>query len=111
MNNQQPKKKKFNWWWLVIGLIVIFLLINLTMPTTNVKSISLTQLRDDTAVKYDEAIGDYVVDTTAENKIYGAYKVENTYYLVYKTTMEGRNAQHVLTAKEIKSIENTPANI
>ncbi len=111
MNNQQPKKKKFNWWWLVIGVIAVFLLINLTMPSTNLKSISLTQLREDTAVKYDTNEGHYLPDTTKENKIYGAYKVDNTYYLIYLNTINGTNEQHKLTAKEIDAIKNNPAQI
>ncbi len=105
MNNQQPKKKKFNWWWLVIGLIAIFLLVNLTMPSKNLQSVSLTQLRDDAAVKYDQANGEYVIDTTLENKIYGAYKVDSTYYLLY---LENANA---LNNNEKKSIIDNPANI
>ena len=108
MNNQQPKKKKFNWWWLVIGLIAIFLLINLTTPSTSLESISLTQLRKDAGVKYDEKVGDYVVDSAGENKIYGAYKVEATYYIIYQSTMDGKNTNHTLTAKEIDSIKQNP---
>ncbi len=111
MNNQQPKKKKFNWWWLVIGLIAVFLLVNLTTPSTKLKSISLTQLRQDAAVKYDETAGDYIVDTSLENKIYGVYKVESSYYIIYNSTMSGTNQQHNLTAKEIEAIMQNPANI
>jgi len=108
MNNQQPKKKKFNWWWLVIGLIVIFLLINLTTPSTKISSISLTELREYAAVKYDDTIGDYVVDDTATNKIYGAYKVENTYYIIYTNTMETNTR---LNIDQQNSIRSNPANI
>ncbi len=111
MNNQQPKKKKFNWWWLVIGLIAVFLLVNLTTPSTKLKSISLTQLRQDAAVKYDETAGDYIVDTSLENKIYGVYKVESSYYIIYNSTMNGTNQQHNLTAKEIEAVMQNPANI
>ena len=109
MNNQQPKKKKFNWWWLVIGLIAIFLLVNLTTPSTNVKSISLTQLRQDADVKYDETIGEYIIDPdTNLNKIYGAYKVDSTYYIIYNETM---SANSRLNAKQQASIQSNPANI
>ncbi len=109
MNNQQPKKKKFNWWWLVIGLIAIFLLVNLSTPSTNVKSISLTQLRQDADVKYDETVGDYIVNPdTNTNKIYGAYKVDSTYYIIYNETM---SANSRLNAKQQASIQSNPANI
>ena len=59
MNNQQPKKKKFNWWWLLIGIVAIFILVNLTTPSRNLKSISLDQLRDDSGVAYDSTTGEF----------------------------------------------------
>lgn len=111
MNNQQPKKKKFNWWWLVIGIIAIFLLVTLTTPSTKLKSISLTQLRNEAGVEYKEETGEYVKKVNGENKIYGVYKMENNYYLIYLNTMNGTNPQHVLKAEEITNIVNNPANI
>ena len=111
MNNQQPKKKKFNWWWLVIGIIAIFLLVNLTTPSTKLKSISLTQLRNDAGVEYKEETGEYVKQAGDQNKIYGAYKMENNYYLIYLSTMNGTNPQHILKAEEITNIANNPSNI
>ena len=109
MNNQQPKKKKFNWWWLVIGIIAIFLLVTLTTPSSKLKSISLTQLRNDAAVEYKD--GEYVKRTDAENKIYGAYKMDNNYYIIYLSTINGTNQQHLLKADDINNITNNPANI
>ena len=109
MNNQQPKKKKFNWWWLVIGLIVVFALVNLTTPSTKLDSINLKQLREDAGFVYNTETQDY--ELTGTNLIYGAYKVESTYYIVYQSTMNNKNPDHVLTAKEIESIRLHPSNI
>ena len=82
MNNQQPKKKKFNWWWLVIGLIVIFLLINLTTPTTKLDTISQDEFESAAGVKLVD--GNY--QQVYESKIYGVYKVGTTYYVLYNET-------------------------
>lgn len=109
MNNQQPKKKKFNWWWLIIGLVVVFLLINLTSPSTELDSMSLTELRQSAGVVYDETTGEYKAD--GENKIYGAYKVESDYYIIFKSTVEGTNPNHMITAKEIETIKNDSSYI
>ncbi len=114
MNNQQPKKKKFNWWWLVIGILAVFLLVSLTTPATKLKQISLTQLRNDANVEYSELHGEYVKKTDGENKIYGAYKEDSTYYIIYRTTMQENgtsNPQHLLKAEEIIKIKENPAYI
>lgn len=103
-NQQQPKKKKFNWWWLVIGLIVVFLLVSLTKPSTKLKSISLTQLREDAGATYNTGTGEYEIDRT-KNKIYGAYKIESTYYLLYIDTF------NQLTLNEQKAIDQSPSYI
>ena len=108
MNNQQPKKKKFNWWWLVIGLIVVFLLVNLTMPKSSVKSIDIDQLKKDADVSYDTDKGHYVAN--GDNKIFGFYKVENTYYIIYKDTVDD-NKQSRLNLNERKSVRENAVNI
>ncbi|MCM1404068.1 MAG: ATP-dependent zinc metalloprotease FtsH [Prevotella sp.] len=113
MSNQQPKKKKFNWWlWLAIGLIVILLLVRLTQPSTTLPSISITQLAEDAGVEYNPATGDYIqsADTT-KNKIYGAYKVESTYYIIYLDTADGTNQDHLLTAEQCITIAQNPSAI
>jgi len=107
-NQQQPKKKKFNWWWLIIGLVVVFLLINLTSPSSDLPSMTLTELRENADVSYVD--GEYKVGT-GENKIYGAYKVESDYYIIFKSTMEGTNTNHIITAKEIENIKNDASYI
>ena len=109
-NQQQPKKKKFNWWWLVIGIVIVFVLINLTSPSTKLQSISLTELRENAGVVYDPTTGNYKAE--GENKIYGAYKVESTYYIIYNSTMgEDPNVQSRLTLTEQESIKQNPSNI
>ncbi len=109
MNNQQPKKKKFNWWWLLIGIVAIFILVNLTTPSSNLKSISLDQLRDDAGVAYDSTTGEFA--KIGDSKIYGAYKIDSTYYIIYQNTISGTNPEHVLQLKEIEAIKNDAANI
>lgn len=108
-NQQQPKKKKFNWWWLVIGLVAIFVLVNLTSPSKKLDSMSLTELRESAGVTYNESTGEY--EATSDSKIYGAYKVENTYYIIYNSTMNNENTQNVITAKECEQIKNDPSCI
>lgn len=108
-NQQQPKKKKFNWWWLIIGLIAIFLLVNLTSPSTELPNMSLTELRENADVSYNETTGEY--NAGSGNKIYGAYKVESNYYIIFKSTMEGTNTNHVISAKEIDLIKNDTSAI
>ena len=108
-NQQQPKKKKFNWWWLIIGLIAIFLLVNLTSPATELPKMSLTELRQNAGVSYDENTGEYKAD--GDNKIYGAFKVESNYYVIFKSTVEGTNTNHMITVKEIETIKNDPSYI
>ena len=109
MNNQQPKKKKFNWWWLLIGIVAIFILVNLTTPSRNLKSISLDQLRDDAGVAYDSTTGEFA--KIGDSEIYGAYKIDSTYYIIYQNTISGTNPEHVLQLKEIEAIKNDAANI
>ena len=108
-NQQQPKKKKFNWWWLIIGLIAIFLLVNLTSPATELPKMSLTELRQNAGVSYDETTGEYKAH--GDNKIYGAFKVESNYYVIFKSTVEGTNTNHMITVKEIEIIKNDPSYI
>lgn len=99
MSNQQPKKKKFNWWWLVIGLLAIFVLVNLTTPSTKLQSISLDQLREDAAVATNP-YGEYSrTNPPTQTKIYGAYKEGSSYYLLYLDTY------NQLTLNERKTID------
>ncbi len=108
-NQQQPKKKKFNWWWLVIGIIIVFVLINLTSPSTKLDSISLTELRQNAGVVYNPETGEYKAE--GENKIHGAYKVESTYYIIYNSTMGKDGVESRLTLAEIESITQNPSLI
>ena len=108
-NQQQPKKKKFNWWWLIIGIALIFVLVNLTNPKTDLDSMSLTELREAAGVTYDSTTGEYT--NTGVNEIYGAYKVENNYYIIFKDTVDGKNKDNLLTAKEIETLKNDPSYI
>ena len=102
-NQQQPKKKKFNWWWLVIGLIIIVLLVNLSSPSTKIPAISIDQLEVDAGV----SLVDGKYEITGQNKIYGVYKVENTYYIIYNSTMGlDSTVKSDLTANEIKAIKD-----
>ncbi len=108
-NQQQPKKKKFNWWWLIIGIALVFVLVNLTNPKTDLDSMSLTELREAAGVTYNATTGEYT--NTGVNEIYGAYKVENNYYIVFQDTKDGKNKDNLLTAKEIEILISDPSYI
>lgn len=104
-NQQQPKKKKFNWWWLIVGIVIVFVLINLTSPSTKLESISLTEFTESAGV----VCQDGVYKAQSESKIYGVYKVENTYYIIYNDTMGiNSTSENTLPLKDIELIKQNP---
>ena len=112
MNNQQPKKKKFNWLWLIVGIIAIILLVQLATPKATIPQISVSEFRNQAGITYDESTGNYQFNQAAYN-IYGVYKENYTYYILYQ---ESDSAAKITGKKALKyeiqtSIENNPALI
>lgn len=81
MNQQQPKKKKFNFWWLIVAAVVIFLLVQLTLPSQTPAQISLDAFKEKLGVEYKKEESRYEV--TGENKVWGVFKEDYTYYILY----------------------------